>query len=223
MKPNLTTGLALRCSGMSLQRNLKVASCLLSLCLVLQISPPSLAESSAAVDDGIVGLKIDHTSSNFEIFNVVEDSPAAKAGLLKGDEVFAVDGVKTASLKFDDVIRKVRGEVGSKVKLTVMRAGKPMEFTLVRVRELPREGSFFGRHAGGGSFVNSAGKFIGSSTGSSSMGFSRPKVSELPPAINKPQGDLRPAAIHWEPDLRTALLAVKGTKKRVFLYLTAKG
>jgi membrane-associated protease RseP (regulator of RpoE activity) len=208
---------------MSLQRSLKVVACLLSLGVVLQISPPSFAESSAAANDGIVGLRIDHTSSTFEVFDVVENSPSAKAGLLKGDEVFEVDGVKTASLKFDDVIKKIRGAVGATVKLTVMRAGKPMEFTLVRVREMPRERSYFGSNAVGGSYVNSAGRFIGSSAGSSSMGFSRPKVSELPPAITKPQGDLKPEAIHWEPDLRTALLAAKETKKRVFLYLTAKG
>ncbi len=212
IKGNLTTGLTLRCSEMSLPINLKVAGCLISLCLVLQLSLPTFAQSIDTVDDGIVGLRLDHTSSNFEVFDVVENSPSAKAGILKGDQVIEVGGVKTANLKFADVINKVRGKVGSTVKLNIVRAGKPIEFTLVRVREMPREVSFFGSNSGD------------RATGSWGMQYSRRKnVNELPPTITKSQGDLKPTAILWEPDLRTALVAAKETKKRVLLYLTAKG
>ncbi len=55
------------------------------------------------------------------------------AGLKKDDLLIAVDKkVITAEISVDDVVKLIRGEIGSKVLLTVERDGKPFEVTIVR-------------------------------------------------------------------------------------------
>ena len=58
---------------------------------------------------------------------VVTDVPKGlageRAGLSAGDEIVAVDGVPTVSMSNAAFSRAVRGEVGSRVTLTVRRAG----------------------------------------------------------------------------------------------------
>jgi len=62
------------------------------------------------------------------------DSQAAKGGLLKDDEITQVDDTKVAGMKFKDVLKLIRGEAGTSVKLVVVRKGQaePLSFTIVR-------------------------------------------------------------------------------------------
>ena len=56
-----------------------------------------------------------------EIVNVYEGSPAEEAGILIGDLLVAVDGKDISELGYDAGVSAVRGEAGTKVKLTVKR------------------------------------------------------------------------------------------------------
>jgi carboxyl-terminal processing protease len=64
----------------------------------------------------------------------IEDSPADRAGIKPGDLISHIDGVPLQGLALDDAIKKMRGEPGSRVRLTVQRKGAPapLDFTLVR-------------------------------------------------------------------------------------------
>jgi C-terminal peptidase prc len=53
--------------------------------------------------------------------------PAEKAGVWAGDEIVKVDDASTVDLPLDDVVSKIRGPRGTKVKLTVLREGAPGE------------------------------------------------------------------------------------------------
>ena len=57
----------------------------------------------------------------------VKDSPAAKAGILDGDILKAVDGVSVNGKSVDEVIKLVKGKEGSKVELEVARTTKDAE------------------------------------------------------------------------------------------------
>jgi carboxyl-terminal processing protease len=68
--------------------------------------------------------------------------PADNAGLKSGDIVSAIDGVSTRNLTVEDAVGRVRGEVGTHVRLTVLRAGVTREFDLVRAKiDVPSEHS----------------------------------------------------------------------------------
>src|SRR5262252_4639047 len=62
------------------------------------------------------------------------DVKAAKAGLQTGDYIRAIDGKPARDLSVFEGARMLRGEPGSKVKLTVIRgnAAEPRDFELVR-------------------------------------------------------------------------------------------
>ena len=67
-------------------------------------------------------------------------TPAEKAGLQAGDFIVKVDDTPTVDLLVSDVADKIRGEAGTKVRLTIARKGveKPFEVTLTRAQiEVP--------------------------------------------------------------------------------------
>lgn len=65
----------------------------------------------------------------------IEDTPAFRAGMLAGDKIVEIDGEKTQHMQFREVIRKLRGERGSKVKVTLARAHEEMPIELEIVRD----------------------------------------------------------------------------------------
>ncbi len=72
-----------------------------------------------------------------EIITVIaplEGTPAEKAGLLSGDKVIQIDGVSTTALSLDEAVKKIRGEKGSVVKLTIFREGEegPRDISVTR-------------------------------------------------------------------------------------------
>jgi carboxyl-terminal processing protease len=69
----------------------------------------------------------------------LEDSPAKAAGLLAGDIVTQIDGKTVNGLTLDDAVKQVRGEAGTKVTLSLMRAGKTLEMTITRAKITTKE------------------------------------------------------------------------------------
>ncbi len=51
------------------------------------------------------------------------DSPAFKAGILVGDRIIKVDGVSTENMSIREVVKRLRGKLGTKITLTVVHEG----------------------------------------------------------------------------------------------------
>jgi len=79
-----------------------------------------------------VGVTMTKTDAGVALSEVREDGPAARAGLLPGDLLTAVDGVDATKMTTGQVAELVRGEDGSRVELSVLRAGVPITFTVTR-------------------------------------------------------------------------------------------
>jgi carboxyl-terminal processing protease len=64
----------------------------------------------------------------------MEDTPGFKAGILSGDRILKIDGRSTEKLSMQDAVKKLRGEPGSKVDVTIMRptSGIVTNFSLTR-------------------------------------------------------------------------------------------
>jgi carboxyl-terminal processing protease len=77
----------------------------------------------ATLDDGIV-----------RVVTPIENTPAARAGVLAGDRILAVDDVTVDSEHINDTIDRMRGAAGTTVKITIERseAAEPLEFMLER-------------------------------------------------------------------------------------------
>lgn len=74
------------------------------------------------------------------VAEVYPSTPAAKAGLKSGDIFYVIDGVKRDKWTSDEVVSRARGEVGTKLSLTMLRpsaeaGGQPAEKTFTLTRE----------------------------------------------------------------------------------------
>lgn len=68
-----------------------------------------------------VGILVQQDEDYLTIIKVYSDSPAKKAGILAGDKIVEVNGKSVKGLQSDEVISKVKGPAGTKVKLGVQR------------------------------------------------------------------------------------------------------
>ncbi len=76
----------------------------------------------------------DVESGRLVILSTMPGSPAESAGILRGDEIAAVDGSDVTALPQGEIIRRIRGPEGTTVQLGVIRAGVDslLEFEVTR-------------------------------------------------------------------------------------------
>ena len=71
----------------------------------------------------------------FKVATVSPATPAAEAGIQVDDEIVAVDGIPSAQLSGWDLRRALRRAPGTKLSLSIVRAGQPQTAVLT-LREL---------------------------------------------------------------------------------------
>jgi len=80
-----------------------------------------------------IGLTFSYNEQNdLVIISTMDDSPAQKAGLVSGDVILMVDGVPYTAAEMDAAGAHMRGEPGTKVKLTILRDGETKEYVITR-------------------------------------------------------------------------------------------
>jgi carboxyl-terminal processing protease len=85
---------------------------------------------------GGVGASLARNDVGDLVVTVLPDRPAAKAGVRDGDVLLAVDDQPmTPGMAIDEVVALIRGEIGTTVKLTLRRVGRPDPFDIVVGRE----------------------------------------------------------------------------------------
>lgn len=83
---------------------------------------------------GGIGAEIGNRNKKPTIIRTLADTPAQKAGLQAGDVIVGVNDEATDGWSVNDTVNKIRGEIGTTVKVTVLRSGIPQEFTITRER-----------------------------------------------------------------------------------------
>lgn len=84
-----------------------------------------------------IGVTIQHTNEDdigFTIMSVTHNSPAEEAGIKNGDMVIAVEGEAVDPEDMSAAQKKVRGEAGTDVTITILRDGETMDVTVTRNR-----------------------------------------------------------------------------------------
>ena len=82
---------------------------------------------------GGLGIEVTQENGFIKVVSPIDDTPAAKAGLKPGDLIAAIDGESVTSLTLQEAVEKMRGPVGSAIKLTIRRGTtEPFEVTLTR-------------------------------------------------------------------------------------------
>jgi hypothetical protein len=88
-----------------------------------------------------VGIYLTLADSQIRVMAPMDNLPAAKAGIMAGDIITALDNEPVRGLTLNQVVEKLRGPVGSKIKLTIMRKGNDMPIELSISRDVIQEGS----------------------------------------------------------------------------------
>src|SRR5512135_1346527 len=83
---------------------------------------------------GGLGIEVGMEDGFVKVVSPIEDTPAYQAGLKSGDLIIKLDDTPVKGLSLNDAVKRMRGKVGTKIVLTVIRKGeaKPLTFTLNR-------------------------------------------------------------------------------------------
>jgi carboxyl-terminal processing protease len=83
---------------------------------------------------GGLGIEVTMEDGLVKVVAPIDDTPAAKAGILAGDIITQLDDEPVQGLNLNQAVDKMRGPVNSKITLKVLRKGqdKPLDVTIVR-------------------------------------------------------------------------------------------
>jgi carboxyl-terminal processing protease len=83
---------------------------------------------------GGLGIEVTMEDGLIKVVAPIDDTPAAKAGVMANDIITHLDDEAVHGLTLNQAVDKMRGPVNTKIKLTIMRKGadKPIEVNIVR-------------------------------------------------------------------------------------------
>ena len=82
-----------------------------------------------------IGIEMGLEDGLIKVVSPIEGSPAFRAGLKSGDLITKVDDTLVKGLTVDQAVKRIRGEAGTKVTLSVFRKSESRSFPVVIVRE----------------------------------------------------------------------------------------
>ena len=84
-----------------------------------------------------IGVEFNMIEDTLMVIQPVVDGPSEKAGIIAGDRIVTVDGTSIAGVKMskEEIMRRLRGPKGTKVRLGIRRQGFDEELTFVVKRD----------------------------------------------------------------------------------------
>lgn len=79
-----------------------------------------------------IGAALIEKDGEFVVTHIFDGSPAQKAGLLKGDRIYQVNGMDVSSLNLNELIALIRGDERTNVILTIRRGDETKNIQIVR-------------------------------------------------------------------------------------------
>lgn len=100
------------------------------------LNPEDFSDMRVQTRGEFGGLGIEVTMENevVKVISPIDDTPAARAGVLAGDLIYKIDGENVRGLSLQDAVEKMRGPVNTPIELTIQREGAegPIEVTIIR-------------------------------------------------------------------------------------------
>lgn len=93
----------------------------------------SLQENTEGQFGGL-GIEVGEENGYIKVITPIDESPAARAGVMPGDLIVEINGRPVREMLVNDAVELLRGEPGSTVRLTLMRESEmePIDLTLTR-------------------------------------------------------------------------------------------
>jgi carboxyl-terminal processing protease len=83
---------------------------------------------------GGIGIELGMKEGRLTAIAPIDDTPAYRAGIQPNDHIWKIDGASTRDMNITAAVKRMRGEKGTTVVLTILRgdSSKPLVFNLVR-------------------------------------------------------------------------------------------
>lgn len=82
-----------------------------------------------------VGMEIGIRNDQLTVISPLPDSPAKKAGIKAGDRIIEINGESALGVNTNEAVKKIRGEKGTTVRLTVLRGEDDQKLDISIVRD----------------------------------------------------------------------------------------
>ncbi len=90
-------------------------------------------QESTSGEFGGLGIEVGTEDGFIKVVSPIDDTPASKAGIEAGDLIVKINGQPTRGQSMTEAVDKMRGKIGEKITLTLVRAGgNPFDVTLAR-------------------------------------------------------------------------------------------
>ncbi len=91
-------------------------------------------QENTAGEFGGLGIEVTQEDGFVKVVAPIDDTPAAQAGLQTGDFITHVDGESLQGLTLDQAVGKLRGPLGTSIKITIVRpeTGEPFDVDITR-------------------------------------------------------------------------------------------
>lgn len=87
---------------------------------------------------GGLGIEVTMEKGIVKVVAPIDDTPAAKAGVMPNDLITHLDGEQIVGLTLEQAVEKMRGRVNTPINLTVIRKGREEPFDIKIVRDIIR-------------------------------------------------------------------------------------
>ena len=83
---------------------------------------------------GGVGIELGTKEGRLTVIAPIDDTPAFRAGIQANDHIWKIDGTITRDMNMSAAVKRMRGEKGTSVTLTILRgdSSRPLTFSLIR-------------------------------------------------------------------------------------------
>ncbi|WP_325918965.1 S41 family peptidase [Pseudomonas frederiksbergensis] len=99
------------------------------------LGPEDFAElqESTSGEFGGLGIEVGSEDGFVKVVSPIDDTPASKAGIQAGDFIVKINGQPTRGQSMTEAVDKMRGKIGEKITLTLVRdGGTPFDVPLTR-------------------------------------------------------------------------------------------
>jgi carboxyl-terminal processing protease len=113
--------------------------------MLTSLDPHSSYLNQEAADDmrtqtrgefGGLGIEVTMEDELVKVITPIDETPAARAGVLAGDFISEIDGEPVRGLSLGEAVDKMRGPVNTSIELTILREGADAPITLKVVRDI---------------------------------------------------------------------------------------
>ncbi|MGQ9574386.1 MAG: S41 family peptidase [Thermoguttaceae bacterium] len=87
---------------------------------------------------GGIGIQVAVERGQLRVISPLPGTPACRAGILAGDRIVEIDGKSTDRITVDEAVRRLKGKIGTQVRLVVIHPGKSSKERITVTRQLIR-------------------------------------------------------------------------------------